>query len=117
MLKKLVFAVFGLLIFVGLASPPKADAQVAFGVQIGAPAVVFQSGYHEGYYYENGYRYQRDSRGYRHYDHAYGGHQTTTGKMTAPTGTETIMTSITRMATIATGRNNGDHNNNHDHWD
>jgi len=74
MLKKLVFAVFGLLIFVGLASPPKADAQVAFGVQIGAPTVVYQSGYHEGYYYENGFRYQRDDRGYRHYDRAYGGH-------------------------------------------
>jgi hypothetical protein len=28
-----------------------------------------------------------------------------------PIGTETIMTSITQMATIATGRNNGDHNN------
>jgi hypothetical protein len=74
MLKKMVFAVFGLLIVVGLASPPKADAQVAFGVQIGAPAVVFQSGYHEGYYYDNGYRYQRDARGNRHYDHSYGGH-------------------------------------------
>ena len=42
---------------------------------------------------------------------------TETGDMTAPTGTETIMTSITRMATIATGRNNEDHNNNHDHRD
>jgi hypothetical protein len=75
MLKKLVFAVFGLLIFVGLASPPKADAQVGIGVQIGTPAVVYQSGYHEGYYYDNGYRYQRDSRGNRHYDRAYGGRQ------------------------------------------
>ena len=36
---------------------------------------------------------------------------TRTGKMTAPTKTETIMTSITQMATIATGRNNGDHSN------
>jgi hypothetical protein len=35
--------------------------------------------------------------------------------MTAPTATETIMTSITRMATIATGNDNGDHNNNPAH--
>jgi hypothetical protein len=63
MLKKMVFAVFGLVLAIGLASAPKAEAQVAVGVQVGAPAVVFTSGYHEGYYYENGYRYQRDSRG------------------------------------------------------
>ena len=31
---------------------------------------------------------------------------TATGNMTAPTATETIMTSITQMATIATGNNN-----------
>lgn len=42
---------------------------------------------------------------------------TETGKMTAPTGTETIMTRITQMATIATGSDNGDHNNNHGHGD
>jgi hypothetical protein len=74
MFKKLALAVFALLIAVGLALPPKATAQFAVGVQVGGPAVVFTSGYHEGYYYDNGYRYQRDSRGYRHYDHAYGGH-------------------------------------------
>ena len=72
MLKKMVFAAFGLVIVVGLALPPKAEAEVE--IQIGAPVVAFQSGYHEHYYYENGYRYQRDSRGYRHYAHAYGGH-------------------------------------------
>lgn len=74
MLKKMVLSVFGLVIAVGLSSPPKAQAQVAVGVQIGAPVVMFQSGYHDGYYYDNGYRYQRDAQGYRHYDHAYGGH-------------------------------------------
>jgi hypothetical protein len=75
MLKKLLFAVFGLAIAVGLSFPPKAEAQVAVGIQVGVPVVAFTSGYHEGYYYENGYRYQRDARGYRHYDHAYGGHR------------------------------------------
>jgi len=38
-----------------------------------------------------------------------------TGNMTAPTATETIMTSTTQMATIAIGKDNGDHNNNHGH--
>lgn len=76
MLKKMVLAVFALIIVVGLALPPKAEAEVAVGIQIGgAPIVAFQSGYHDGYYYDNGYRYQRDSRGYRHYDRAYGGHR------------------------------------------
>jgi len=42
---------------------------------------------------------------------------TATGDMTAPIGTETIMTSITQMATIAIGKNNGVHNNNHGHRD
>jgi hypothetical protein len=74
MFKKIAVAVFGLVIAVGLATPPLAEAQVRVGVQVGAPAVVFTSGYHEGYYYENGYRYQRDASGNRHYDHAYGGH-------------------------------------------
>jgi hypothetical protein len=75
MLKKLMFAGFGLAIAVSMASsPPKAEAQLHVGVQIGAPVVVYQSGYHEGYYYENGYRYQRDDRGFRHYDRSYGGH-------------------------------------------
>jgi hypothetical protein len=71
MLKKMVLAVFGLIIAVGLMSPPKAGAQVV-GIQIGVPVVAFTSGYHEGYYYDGGYRYQRDARGYRHYDHSYG---------------------------------------------
>ena len=76
MLKRTVLALFGLAIAIVLASPPKTEAQVSFGVQVGAPAVVYTSGYHEGYYYENdGYRYQRDSRGYRHYDHGYGEHK------------------------------------------
>jgi hypothetical protein len=75
MLKKMLIAAFGLVIAIGLMSPPKAEAQVRLGVQIGAPVVVFTSGYHDGYYYEDGYRYQRDSRGYRHYDHAYGEHR------------------------------------------
>jgi hypothetical protein len=74
MLKKVGIAVFGLVIAVGLASPPKAEAEVGIGIQIGAPVVMYTSGYHEGYYYENGYRYQRDARGYRHYDRAFGGH-------------------------------------------
>ena len=74
MFKKIAFAAFGLILTLGLATPPKAEAQVAVGVQLGGPAVVFTSGYHDGYYYEDGYRYQRDSRGYRHYDHSYGGH-------------------------------------------
>jgi len=38
---------------------------------------------------------------------------TTTGNMTAPTGTATTMTSITQMATIATGTGNEGYNNNH----
>ena len=71
MLKRLVFAFCSLAVVVGLALPPTAVAQVRIGVQLGAPAVAYQSGYHEGYYYQDGYRYQRDSRGYRHYDHAY----------------------------------------------
>ncbi len=74
MWKKLLFAVCGLAIAAGLSSPPEAKAQVQVGVHIGAPVVMFTSGYHDGYYYEDGYRYQRDQRGYRHYDHAYGGH-------------------------------------------
>jgi len=74
MFKKIAFAVFGLVMAFALASPPKAEAQVSVGVHLGGPAVVFTSGYHEGYYYEDGYRYQRDSRGYRHYDRSYGGH-------------------------------------------
>ena len=41
MLKKMGFAAFGLVIAVGLSLPPKAEAQVGIGVQIGAPAVVF----------------------------------------------------------------------------
>jgi hypothetical protein len=74
MFKKIAFAAFGLVLVFALSSPPKAAAQVHVGVQIGAPVVMFTSGYHEGYYYQDGYRYQRDTRGYRHYDHAYGGH-------------------------------------------
>lgn len=73
MLKKMTFAVVGLSIAIGLALPPETEARV--DIQIGVPIVEFQSGYHDGYYYEDGYRYQRDSRGYRHYDHAYGGHR------------------------------------------
>jgi len=42
---------------------------------------------------------------------------TKTGDMTAPTGTETIMTSITQMAIIATGKDNLDRNNTHDRRD
>jgi hypothetical protein len=34
-----------------------------------------------------------------------------TGKLTAPTGMATTMTNITRMATIATGKSNENHNN------
>ena len=75
MLKKMVFALSGLVIAAGLMLPPNVEAQVAVGVQVGGvPAVAFTSGYHDGYYYDNGYRYQRDSRRYRHYDHAFGGH-------------------------------------------
>ena len=111
MLKKVGIAVFGLVIAVGLASPPKADAEVGIGLQIGAPEAGYTSGYHEGYYYENGYRYQRDARGYRHYDHAFGGQPT--GNMPAPIATETIMTSITQTAIIATGNSNEVHFDNH----
>lgn len=74
MLKNILLVVGSLAIAAGLLAPPAAQAQVRVGVQIGAPVVVFTSGYHEGYYYENGYRYQRDHRGYRHYDRGYGGH-------------------------------------------
>jgi hypothetical protein len=78
MFKKIVFALFGLVFAIALAAPPKADAQVNIGVRVGEPAVrgtvVYTSGYHEGYYYENNYRYQRDDRGNRHYDHAFGEH-------------------------------------------
>jgi hypothetical protein len=77
MFKRVVFALVGLGFAFVLASPPKAEAQLHVGVQIGAPVVVvpaYESGYHEGYYYDHGYRYQRDYRGYRRYDHAYGGH-------------------------------------------
>jgi hypothetical protein len=78
MFKKVVFALCGLGFAIALALPPAAEAQVAVGVQIGHPVVhdtvMYQSGYHEGYYYDNGYRYQRDDRGYRHYDHAFGSH-------------------------------------------
>ena len=42
---------------------------------------------------------------------------TKTGDMTAPTGMETIMTSITQMAIIATGTDNADHKNTHDRGD
>ena len=55
MIKKIAFAAFGLVLALALASPPKAEAQVAVGVQLGGPAVVFTSGYHDGYYYEDGY--------------------------------------------------------------
>ncbi|MDR3764049.1 MAG: hypothetical protein P4M01_08150 [Acidobacteriota bacterium] len=75
MKKTIAVAVFGLLIATGVALPSAAQAQISVGVQMGGPAVVFTSGYHDGYYYEDGYRYQRDSRGYRHYDRAYGEHR------------------------------------------
>jgi hypothetical protein len=42
---------------------------------------------------------------------------TETGNMTAPTGTETIMTSITQMAIIATGNDNGVYGHNPGHGD
>jgi hypothetical protein len=66
----MVFALFGLVFTLALATPPKAEAQIHVGVQIGAPVAygavvvpVYQNGYHEGYYYDHGYRYQRDYRG------------------------------------------------------
>jgi hypothetical protein len=93
MFKKIALALFGLVIAITLISPPKATAQIRFGVRIGspepygtvvvqpAPYVVYDepyyvshnwnSGYHEGYYYGHGQRYRRDDRGYRHYDNRY----------------------------------------------
>ena len=37
MTKKIVFALFGLVIAFALASPPKASAQVAVGIGVGVP--------------------------------------------------------------------------------
>ena len=93
MLKKVTLALFGLVLAVTLATPPKASAQIHFGVRIGSPepygTVIVQpapymeydeayygshnwnSGYHDGYYYSRGQRYRRDDRGYRHYDNRY----------------------------------------------
>ncbi len=89
MLKKAALAVFGLVLTVTLMAPPKAAAQVHIGVSIGSPAPVvvqpapyvvyeqpyivahyWDSGYHEGYYYEHGARYRLE-HGHRHYDDRY----------------------------------------------
>jgi hypothetical protein len=99
MLKKAALAVFGLVLAGTMVSPPRAAAQVHIGVAIGspeaygtvmvhpapvvvqpAPYVVYDepyvvahywdSGYHEGYYYDRGTRY-RDDHGHRHYDNGY----------------------------------------------
>ena len=80
MLKQLTLALFSLVVAAALIAPPKATAQVHLGVRIGAPIVVVQPdvyeyGYHDGYYYDHGYRYQSDYRGYRVYDRGYGGHR------------------------------------------
>ena len=88
MLKKAALAVFGLVLAVTVMSPPKAVAQIRVGIGIESPVVVVQpayvvydepyyvshnwdSGYHEGYYYDHGTRYQRDNRGHRHYDNRF----------------------------------------------
>jgi hypothetical protein len=88
MLKKAVLAVFGLVLGLTLVSPPQAAAQVHVGVAIGTPEVVVQpgyveydepyyvahawnSGYHDGYYYSHGTRYQRDEHGHRQYDNRF----------------------------------------------
>jgi len=71
---------------------------------------MYTSGYHEGYYYENGIAINEtlaDTDTMT--EHLVG---TATGNMTAPTATETIMTSITQT-TIAIGKDNGDHFDNH----
>jgi hypothetical protein len=87
MLKKAALAVFGLVLAVTVMAPPKAAAQVHIGVQIGAPVVVqpapvvvydepyfvahhWNSGYHDGYYYDHGTRYRMD-HGHRRYDDRY----------------------------------------------
>jgi len=94
--------------------PPKAEAQVAFGVQIGAQWLRFKVATMKATTTKMAIAIRETL--------ADTGTMTThtvdtaTGKMTAPTGTETIMTSITQMATIATGKDNGDHNN-HGHAD
>jgi hypothetical protein len=88
MLKKAALALFGLVLAMTFMAPPKAVAQVHVGVGIGTPVVVqpapyveydepyfvahnWNSGYHDGYYYGHGTRYQRDEHGHRHYDNRF----------------------------------------------
>jgi hypothetical protein len=88
MFKKATLALFGMVLAVSLIAPPKASAQIHVGIGIGSPVVVVQPayvaydepyfvshnwnyGYHDGYYYDHGTRYQRDNRGHRHYDNRY----------------------------------------------
>jgi hypothetical protein len=88
MLKKAALAVFGLILAMTFVAPTKATAQVHVGVAIGGPVVVqpapyvqydepyyvahnWNSGYHDGYYYGHGTRYQRDGHGHRQYDNRF----------------------------------------------
>ena len=65
MMKKAALALFGLIFAVALLTPPKANAQVAFGVTVGprvvspyayvGPAYPYDYGYYPGYYAGYGY--------------------------------------------------------------
>jgi hypothetical protein len=89
MLKKVTFALSGLVLAGTFMAPPKAVAQVHVGVAIGAPEVVvapapvvvydepyyashdWDSGLHDGYYYGGGTRYQLDAHGNKQYDNKF----------------------------------------------
>lgn len=88
MLKKIALAGFGLVLALTMVSPPKAAAQIHVGIGIGVPVVVapapvvvydepyyvahnWNYGYHDGYYYGHGTRYQMDGHGHRQYDNRY----------------------------------------------
>ncbi len=88
MLKKAVFAGFGLVLAMTFMAPPKVAAQVHVGVSVGEPVVVqpaavvvydepyyaahnWDSGLHDGYYYGGGTRYQMDAHGNKQYDNKF----------------------------------------------
>jgi hypothetical protein len=89
MLQKAALAVFGLVLAFTLMTPSNAVAQVQVGVGIGTPGVVVEpapvvvydepyyvahdwdSGYHDGYYYGHGTRYQKDEHGHKQYDNKF----------------------------------------------
>ncbi len=89
MLKKTALAFSGLVLAGTFMAAPKAVAQIHVGVAIGEPVVVvapapvvvydepyyaahdWDSGYHDGYYYGGGTRYQKDTHGNKQYDNKF----------------------------------------------